>query len=153
MFAVVLAILLVGLSNASAQPSSCPAQTGGRIQGMVYGYTANNELRTLANATVTASNQQFHFTTSTGGGGQYGTYVPGGVYNVSVYVQGYMPQSFSVAVSDGTISNVNFVLERSNTLVSTTTSASTTTQLTTTASTTQPLPSTLSRQHSWRQPL
>jgi hypothetical protein len=73
-----------------------------------------NELRTIAWAQVTAANQQIQLTTSSGGGGQYGMYVPGGVYNVSVYVQGYQPQSSSVTVSDGSLSNINFVLERSN---------------------------------------
>ena len=111
---IVLAILFFGVINASAQNS--PAQAGGRISGTVYGYTMYNELRTISWAQVTASNQQFPntFRTSSGGDGHYGMYVPGGVYNVSVYVQGFQPQSFSVAVSDGSDSNVNFVLERSN---------------------------------------
>lgn len=112
--AIVVAVLFVGMNYASAQSQSSPAQAGGRIQGTVYGYTMYNELRTIAWAQVTAYNQQFQFTTSSGGGGEYGMYVPGGVYNVSVYVQGFVPQSFPVTVSDGSLSNVNFVLERSN---------------------------------------
>lgn len=113
---IVLAILFVSVSNASAQSQSGPTQAGGRISGTVYGYTLYNELRTISWAQVTASNQQFPhtFITSSGGDGHYGMYVPGGVYNVSVYVQGFQPQSFSVAVSDGSDSNVNFVLERAN---------------------------------------
>jgi hypothetical protein len=130
-------ILFVGLGNASAQTRSSPVQTGARIEGTVYGYTANNQLVTLAAATVTASNQQHQFTTQSVQGGQYGIYVPGGVYTVSAYLQGYMPQSFSLTVSDRSLTNLNFVLERSNTLVSTTSSnESSTSQQTTTAFTT-----------------
>jgi len=112
--AIFLAILFAGAGSVSAQSHSNPTQTGGRIEGTVYGYTMYNELRTIAWAQVTAANQQIQLTTSSGGGGQYGMYVPGGVYNVSVYVQGYQPQSSSVTVSDGSLSNINFVLERSN---------------------------------------
>jgi hypothetical protein len=112
--AIVLVALFLGVSNTSAQSQSIPAQTGGRIEGTVYGYTMYDQLITLSWAQVTASNPQFQFKTSSGGGGHYGMYVPGGVYNLSVYVQGYTPQSMSVTVSDGSLSNVNFVLERSN---------------------------------------
>jgi thiamine pyrophosphokinase len=107
------------------------AQTAGRIQGTVYGYTMYNELQTIAWAQVTASNQQFQFTTSSGGGGQYGIDVPAGVYTVSVYMQGYQPQSASVTVLAGSVSNVNFVLERANTPTGTANESSTSQQTTT----------------------
>jgi hypothetical protein len=112
--AFILAVLFVGVSNVNAQAQSAPTQTGGRIEGTVYGYTMYNQLITIAWAQVIASNQQYQFTTQSAGGGEYGMYVPGGVYNLSVSVQGYVQQSFSVSVSDGSLSNVNFVLERSN---------------------------------------
>jgi hypothetical protein len=112
--AIVVALLFVGASNVSAQSHNNPTQAGGRIEGTVYGYTMYNDLRTISWAQVTAANQQIQLTTSSGGDGKYGMYVPGGVYNVSVYVQGYQPQSSSVAVSDGSLSNINFVLEESH---------------------------------------
>jgi hypothetical protein len=112
--AIVVALLFVGASNVSAQSHNNPTQAGGRIEGTVYGYTMYNDLRTISWAQVTAANQQIQLTTSSGGDGQYGMYVPGGVYNVSVYVQGYKTQSSSVAVSDGSLSNINFFLEESH---------------------------------------
>jgi hypothetical protein len=113
--AIVLVMLMLGVGTVSAQSHLPPVQTGGRIQGTVYGYTMYGDLTTIDGADVTASNQQLSLVTHSAGNGEYGMYVPGGTYNVTVYAQGYKSQNFTVAISDGGVRNINFVLERSNT--------------------------------------
>lgn len=113
-FGILIAILFVSVGATSAQNQ--PKQYGGGyVQGFVFGYNMWDELIPIDWAQVTASNSLYAFTYASYGDGGYGFYLPTGTYNLTVSEQGFVSQSKSIAVSDGSSTNgFNFYLERSN---------------------------------------
>jgi hypothetical protein len=109
--AIVLAALIIGTRTTSAQ---VPSQGGGGfIQGYVYGFDMYDKLQPLAWVQVTASNANYKFVASTGGGGDYGMFVPPGAYNLSVSAPGYTPYSRSVFIGEGSATDINVYLYES----------------------------------------
>jgi len=115
--AFTISMLILGTKLVGAHPLQ-PQQEwgagGGIITGAVYGFNMFDELEPVAWATVYASSPQYRFTSYTSGGGVYQMYVPQGTYNVTVVQPGYVPQAYSVAVSAGSASTINFYLEESH---------------------------------------
>ena len=108
---IILATVALGARPAMAQS---PAQVGGGyIQGYVYGFDMYNELIPLEWVQVSASNANYHFSTSTGGDGGYLLYLPVGAYNVTVYAPGFTSSSQTAAVPNGGGSQVSFYLQES----------------------------------------
>jgi hypothetical protein len=112
--AIVLAVLSVGMGAVSAQSQPAQGYGGGEVQGFVYGYTIYDELIPLDWVPVTATSNEYNFTTSTFGNGGYHMFLPVGDYNMSVYEPGFKPYSMSISVADGaSLNGLNFYLERS----------------------------------------
>lgn len=111
---IALAIVLTTTGPTSAEEQ--PAQFGGGyLSGFVYGYSMYDELIPINWATITASNDLYTFTTYSYADGGYGFYLPTGTFNVTVDEPGFIPQSRSITISDGSsTSGFNFFLERSN---------------------------------------
>jgi len=111
---IVLAMVLATMGTASAGEQ--PAQFGGGfVSGFVYGYSMYDELIPINWATITASNDLYTFTTYSYADGGYGFYLPTGTFNMTVDEPGFIPQSRSITISDGSsTSGFNFFLERSN---------------------------------------
>jgi len=115
-FGVLTALLLAGLSTASASSHVQPGQYGGGyLQGYVFGYNMWDELVPLGWADISASNELYTFSYSAYGDGSYGFYLPTGTFNVTVEEPGFISQSRMLTVSDGSATTgFNFFLERSN---------------------------------------
>lgn len=111
---VVLAVLFIGVGTASAHNQ--PKQYGGGyVQGAVYGYNMWDELIPIDWAQITASNDIYTFKYSSYADGGYGFYLPTGTFNLTVEEAGFVAQSRTIAVSDGSsTTGFNFFLQRSN---------------------------------------
>ena len=111
---IVLAVLFVGVGTASAQNQ--PKQYGGGyIQGAVYGYNMWDELIPIDWAQITASNDIYSFKYSSYADGSYGFYLPTGTFNLTVEEPGFVAQSKTIAVADGSsTTGFNFFLQGSN---------------------------------------
>jgi hypothetical protein len=111
---IVLVVLIASAGHASAQNQ--PKQYGGGyVTGVVYGYDMWDELITIGWADITASSDVYSFKYSSYGDGTYGFYLPTGTFNLTVDEQGFVPQSRTLAVSDGSSTGgFNFFLQRSN---------------------------------------
>ncbi len=107
---IVLAALIIGTRTTNAQ---VPLQGGGFLQGSVYGFDMYDKLQPLVWVQVTASNGNYKFVTSTGGGGSYGMFLPLGAYNLSVSAPGYTPYSRSIFVGEGSATTINMYLYES----------------------------------------
>jgi len=108
--------LLVGLSCFFLSGfDKAAAQGGGRIQGTVYVRNYMGDYRQLGSANITVTGgsisvpPQAVFTA----GGFYHVDVPPGNYVITANVPGYKPQSFTISVSDGSSTTVDFRLEES----------------------------------------
>jgi len=110
----ILALMILGVKHAAAQPQLQPSQGGGLITGNVFGFNMWNQLEPIAWASVTANNGVITLTSYSSGSGYYEMYVPSGVYNVTVIEPGYLTQASAVSVSDGSTSSINFYLEQSH---------------------------------------
>jgi hypothetical protein len=114
----ILVVTVLILSVGSASAGNHPTQVGpggGTIAGYVFGFTMFDEREPLVWASVTARSGPYSFSTTTGQDGQYGMFLPTGVYNVTVDAgPAYKAQSTSATVSNGGASDLNFYLERSN---------------------------------------
>jgi len=113
----VIALMLLGAKLVAAQ--SQPQQYGGgggggMIRGTVLGFNMFDQLEPIAWATVYANGGHRTFIAYSSSGGFYEMFVPAGRYNVTVTQPGYLSYSNSVAVSDGSTSSINFVLEQSH---------------------------------------
>ncbi|OFX15802.1 hypothetical protein A3K71_07580 [archaeon RBG_16_50_20] len=111
---IVLSVLFIGAGMASAQNQ--PKQYGGGyVQGAVYGYNMWDELIPIDWAEITASNDIYTFRYSSYADGSYGFYLPTGTFNLTVDEPGFVAQSRTIAVSDGSATTgFNFFLQRSN---------------------------------------
>ena len=100
---------------AAAQPGPTQFGGGGYITGQVLGFNMYDQLEPVQWATVYASNGQRTFVAYSSSGGFYSMFVsPIGFYNVTVVEAGYKISSSTVAVSDGSTSSINFILEQSH---------------------------------------
>jgi len=107
---IALAMLIFGGRPAIAQ---APMQGGGYVQGAVYGFDMYDKLIPLEWVNVTAANTQYRFVASTGAGGNYEIFLPGGAFNLSVDAPGYKPYSQSIFVGEGSSSVINMYLYQS----------------------------------------
>jgi hypothetical protein len=107
---IVLAALMIATPTTNAQ---VPSQGGGFLGGHVYGFDMYDKLQPLAWVQVTASNSNYKFVTSTGGGGDYGMFLPLGAYNLSVSAPGYTPYSRTVSIGEGSATDINMYLYES----------------------------------------
>lgn len=115
-FGIFAAVLLAGLSTASASSYVQPTQYGGGyLQGYVFGYNMWDELIPLGWADINVGNDLYTFSYSAYSDGSYGFYLPTGTFNVTVEEPGFVTQSRMLTVSDGSATTgFNFFLERSN---------------------------------------
>lgn len=112
--ALFLAVLSTSASVASAQTQ--PRQFGGGyVQGYVFGYNMWDELITIGWAEISVSNDVYTFHYSSYSDGSYGFFLPTGTFNMTVQEQGFVSQSKSISVSEGSATTgYNFFLQRSN---------------------------------------
>ncbi len=116
---IILALgIAIGLLGAgSVFGHSQPTQSyygGGYVSVHVYGFNMYDELIPISWAQVTATNTHFSFRAATASEGGYEMVLPVGTYNVTVNAPGYVTQSISVSVSDGSAGPVSFYLEESH---------------------------------------
>ena len=113
--AIFLFILAAGIGRVAAQT---PFQTGGYLQGYVYGLTTDNELVPLVWANVTASNSNYRFVAATGVKGKFEMFLPPGTYNLSVSSPGFKTYTRALAVSNGSALSLTFCLYESGAPIS-----------------------------------
>jgi len=104
-------VVILGLSLLSLQYAilGVSAQAS-NVSGKVYGFDMYGNLVTLSWAKVTARGEGVESSAYTRSGA-YALWLPSGTYNVTVSHQGYFPKSMMLAVSPGSSTSVDFVLD------------------------------------------
>jgi len=87
---------------------------GGMVYGHVYGRNYMGDLKPLAWANVTVTNETYKQTTSSGEHGYYKMYVPVGEYTLTASLVGYNSSSTFLPVTNGSTTEYDFYLEQSN---------------------------------------
>jgi len=108
---ILMIVLFLGLSLLWLQYAICRVSAqASTVSGKVYGFDMYGNLVALSWAKVTARGEGVESSAYTRSGA-YELWLPSGTYNVTVSHQGYFPKSMMLAVSSGSSTSIDFVLD------------------------------------------
>jgi len=106
-FTFLLVLAAASTLNASSNPG------GGRLYGHVYGFNMDDKLIPLSWAKITACRDGEVIDVAYSMDGFFEMYLPEGFFEVTVECPGYVTETTTVYVSDGSDTPIEFVLEES----------------------------------------